>query len=155
MSFGIYEDVFSGDEICSSAFAPTEEPDYPIVLRIRTELEEDEDGDEYSAKVISLVQRYQLNELPLTKKTFMAVFKKQLKAITDRLTSTAPDRVAEFKSQSAAYLKNVVLPDFDEYSFYAGRSNDPDGLVLMARYFGEDYSPTFFFFKDGCNFEKC
>ena len=56
---------------------------------------------------------------------------------------------------SQAFVKEVLLKNFKDLSFYSGESYDTEAGLIYGFYHGEDVAPTFYYFKDGLDEEKC
>lgn len=180
----VYIDVFTDDELISdsykqlppfedasfsdvafeveSCFISKGDEDYGIAANADADAEEGaagEAGDGTVEQVIDVVNKFNLQEQYMDKKTFMAYIKKYMKNVCDHLEKNNPDRLNAFKTGGANLIKKV-LGSFDDCNIYVGE-NASDGfaefkaLPVIARYAGEEPTPRFIFFVDGMREEKC
>lgn len=112
-------------------------------------------------KVLNVVKAFQLNETNYDKKGYMMAVKEYMAKLKKRLEEKNPERVDIFMKGAQNFVKEV-LSNFDEYVFFCGESYDPEGMVILCRYFEEKgadgqtkIKPVLYFFKDGLKEEKC
>eukprot|EP00294_Goniomonas_avonlea_P014156 CAMPEP_0114553880 /NCGR_PEP_ID=MMETSP0114-20121206/7904_1 /TAXON_ID=31324 /ORGANISM="Goniomonas sp, Strain m" /LENGTH=171 /DNA_ID=CAMNT_0001738873 /DNA_START=60 /DNA_END=575 /DNA_ORIENTATION=+ len=169
----IYKDAFNGDEMCSDCYPMTEEGN-GVMFRVESKTitkgpisvdiganasAEGDDGDgvdDAAETVNNVVDAFRLQSMPFpNKKSYMGYLKDFLKRTKAHLEATKPERVAGFQAESQAFIKDKILPNFDDFSFYSGESMDPEAGMMMMFYEGENPNPFFYFFKDACVEEKC
>jgi hypothetical protein len=114
-------------------------------------IEDDGSGE----TVVDIVDAFQLHEIQLTKKDFMAYVKQFLKAVSEKLESIGKgDRIPEFKKGATEMVKYIV-GRFDEFQFYTGpKFSMEGGLAFSYQKEQEDEGPTFLFFHDAMKEEK-
>jgi len=165
----VFKDIISGDEMCSDS--------YPHVLLFDdaclevkaryvkkgndrfflTKDEEDEapDTDDKSPTVVDIVDSFQLNEIQMSKKDFMAYIKGFLTEVTARLTKAGKtERIPIFKKGATEMVK-LIIARFDEFQIYTGQSYNMEGALAFS-YTKEqtDEGPTFMYFRDCMKEEK-
>ncbi|AFZ80331.1 translationally controlled tumor protein, putative [Theileria equi strain WA] len=166
----VYTDLYSGDELCSDAYAhlaPFEQEELSsVAFEVKTSkvakgnedygiaCNDDEEGgsgvpaDPNVEMVIDVVDAFRLQEIPMTKAEYTGYIKKYIKKLTATLEENGSDRVAVFKEGVSAFVKHV-LANFGDFEFYIGESLDLEAGVVYAYYKGEEVSPRLVFLKDG------
>lgn len=71
-----------------------------------------------------------------------------MKAISSYLQKTDTGRVQEFEKNMTGYAKKI-LGNIQDYEFYTGGSQNPDGMVALLNYREDGVTPFFTFWKDG------
>jgi len=162
----VYKDLISGDEMCSDAYPQTIMFDGAalevkagymkkgldqIAIASDDVLEEDDNA----ATVINIVEYFQLNEINLTKKDFMAWVKGFLGGVTAVLEKNGKaERIPGFK-KGATDLVKLIVSKFDEFQFFTGQGFNMDGgLAFCYQKEQEDDGPTFLYFLDAMREEK-
>lgn len=161
----VFSDLVSGDEMISDSYPHTlvnEETTMEVKAKYVTKgsdsiaiasddvVEDDEQGE----TVVDLVDRFELQEMQLSKKEVMTWAKAYLTEITNKLKETNPDRVTPFKKGTTASLK-LILSKFDEFQIFCGKSYNMEGALTFAyQKEQDDEGPTFLFFVDGMKGEK-
>jgi len=110
---------------------------------------EDEPVDESVRRVVNIVHNHQLSETSYDKSSFMMWLKNYLKKVKDLLTQEKPDRVDPFMKGMQKFVKEQLLPKFNDLQFWTGASLDPEAAMAFSFYEGESTDPTFWFIKDG------
>jgi len=69
-------------------------------------------------------------------------------------------RLDSYKKNFSAlqkFIKEEVVPNYSEYDFYvaAEPATVANAMIVPARYVGEAIAPTFYYFVDGLEAEKC
>ena len=41
-----------------------------------------------------------------------------------------PEYITEFEKNAQAFVKSTLLPNFKDYEFYTGESQNPDGMYV-------------------------
>ena len=147
----LYLDIISDDELVSDSFKLNDVDD--IMYRVDTQMVADRD-DEDGPDVINVISIHQLKEVQYKKKQYMMSIKKYIGAIVEKLTVTNPERVPIFKKKASEFLMKTILPNFAEYQLFSGKDMDPTGMIILAKYEGENITPSLFFWKDGVKEEK-
>jgi hypothetical protein len=57
--------------------------------------------------------------------------------------------VAEFEKNAQAWVKKTLLPNFKDFEFYTGESQDPDGMVALLNFREDGTTPYIVFWKHG------
>ncbi|KAJ2777210.1 hypothetical protein H4R18_005265 [Coemansia javaensis] len=163
----VFKDIISKDELFSDALPIKEvgaayEVDCAIITIGAVEVntganasaeEAAEALDDEAKTGINVVLSHNLAPTNFDKKTYMVYIKSYLKAVAAKLAETNPERVADFKTESAELVKKI-LANFKDYEFYTGESMDPEGMVALLNYREDGVTPYFTFFKDGVQGEK-
>eukprot|EP01113_Clastostelium_recurvatum_P028266 TRINITY_DN34229_c0_g1_i1.p1 TRINITY_DN34229_c0_g1~~TRINITY_DN34229_c0_g1_i1.p1 ORF type:complete len:173 (-),score=61.29 TRINITY_DN34229_c0_g1_i1:52-570(-) len=164
----IFKDCFSDDEMSSDAFPYTEVDG--IVYRVETkqinktiggnfdiganaseeEATDDVDGDSV-VQVNNLIESHRLVETSYDKKAYMGHIKAYMGRIVKYLkeNGASDDKVAAFQKAAAGFVKDKILGKFDDFRFFTGESMDPEAMVALMFYEGENPNPFFYFWKDG------
>jgi hypothetical protein len=162
----VFKDIISGDELCSDSYPHklimddaclevkgryVKKGSDQIAIASDDIIEEDENAP----TVVDIVDSFQLNEIQMTKKDFMAYIKGFLATVTQRLESTGKaERVPAFK-KGATELTKLIVSKFDEFQIYTGQSYNMEGaLAFSYQKEQEDTGPTFLYFKDVLKEEK-
>lgn len=118
-------------------------------------------GGSDASKILDVVKAFKLNETSYDKKSYMSAVKEYMGKLKKKLEEKNPTRVDTFMKGAQNFVKEV-LASFDEYSFYCGESYDPEGMIILCRFFTKDgadgqckITPVLYYFKDGLKEEKC
>lgn len=162
----VFKDIISGDELCSDSyphFLCMEDACLEVKGRyvkkggdqIAIASDDIIEEDDNAPTVVDIVDSFQLNEIQMTKKDFMAYVKGFLKSVTEKLEATGKaDRVPGFK-KGATELVKLIVAKFDEFQIYTGQSYNMEGaLAFSYQKEQEDSGPTFLYFKDVLKEEK-
>jgi hypothetical protein len=169
----IYQDLFTDEEFLSDSYKIElihEEVIGEVQSRmiVKSDVEVDvgcgnafggqneDDGDQGGqtggapvAKVIDLVDAFQYEETSFDLEGFNSYFKSYMKKLQDWVKANKPDRLEKFKIGALAFFK-WAKANFDELSFYTGKSYDMENLIVMSYYKKpEDPAPTFLYVMDG------
>lgn len=167
----VFKCIFTGDEVLCDNDRPLPELDDVVYVvkgkwvevggedyGISANVDEDaaegataEAGEHAKARVIDVVDRYRLMETSYDKKSFTAYLKGYMKKLKEKLDAEKPDRSAPFMAGAQVFFKKV-LGDFDDYQFFLPESGSDDGIVVLAKWEGEE--ANFYFWKDGLHGEK-
>jgi hypothetical protein len=157
----LYEDILTGDEICSDAF-PIKEVD-EIVYEVDCQMittkagadvdiganpsaeEQEESLEEGATTVNNVVHSFRLHQTSFDKKSYLTYLKGYMKAVKAKLPE---DRVEGFEKGAQAYAKKIVA-NFKDYEFYIGESMNPDGMVALLNYREDGVTPFFTIWKHG------
>jgi len=166
----IYKDVYSGDELLTDAFDIKVVDDFFLEVdgkMITVGGEDidiggnasaeggDDDGAEEVVKVCDVVLSGRFQETNFGKKDYIACYKAFMKKTVKHLKQTNPDRVDAFKSAAQKSVKSI-LTKFDELQFYIGEGEDAfDGQIVLSFWKDGADAPSFWFFKDALDEEKC
>ena len=60
-----------------------------------------------------------------------------------------PEYIAEFEKNAQAFVKKTLLPNFKDYEFLTGESQDPDGMVVLLNYREDGVTPYVIAWKHG------
>eukprot|EP00188_Purpureofilum_apyrenoidigerum_P002559 Plantae.Rhodophyta-Purpureofilum_apyrenoidigerum.ctg26261.p1 GENE.Plantae.Rhodophyta-Purpureofilum_apyrenoidigerum.ctg26261~~Plantae.Rhodophyta-Purpureofilum_apyrenoidigerum.ctg26261.p1 ORF type:complete len:167 (-),score=53.85 Plantae.Rhodophyta-Purpureofilum_apyrenoidigerum.ctg26261:169-669(-) len=163
----IYKDMFTGDEVLSSAMKNVRSEEDGLILSCESytiskggedygfENNDEEGGDlaDVAEQVNIVVESFRLVEIGMDKKGLQSYIKKYLKKVKSELEKSNADRVQPFMDGMKAWVPKL-LKDFDEYQFYMGKSCDGEAGLVYAKYDEEAKFPTFYFIKDGLKEEK-
>lgn len=100
---------------------------------------------------INVVLNHRLMEYALKKKDYMVHIKEYIGKVKDRIKEECPDQMETFVAESQKFVKNLI-GEFKDWAFYCGESMDPDGMLVMVKWEGED--PYLYYFKHGLEAEK-
>ncbi len=156
----LFKDVFSDDEMFSDAYKYTEKG---CTLEVECKMIQvregsdipvnEEDCDDQTITVNDVVYSFRLVETQFDKKTYMTYIKGYMKKLSAYLEANNPDRVAGFKSEAQAFVKEM-LGQISELQFFIGESMDPDAMVALLLWREDGITPYIVFFKDGLKQEK-
>ncbi|KAK1934895.1 putative histamine-releasing factor [Babesia divergens] len=172
----VYKDLFTGDEVCSDAYAHLNPFNNPEFINVAFEVKaskvakgnedygiacnEDEEGgsgpvaaDPGVEMVIDIVDAFRLQETPFTKAEYTSYIKKYIKRVTTHLEQNAPDRVASFKEDIQKFVKHV-LANFADFEFYVGESLDLEAGLIYGYYNGEELAPRLVYIKEALTEER-
>ena len=167
----IYKCIFNGDEVLCDNDQPLQTVDdvvYTITGKwieiggedfgIGNNVDEDaaegataEGADSGKTRVINVVNQNRLSETSFDKKSYMAYIKSYMKRLKEKLDESDPARSAAFMAGAQTFVKKVI-GEFDEYQFFLPESNADDGIVVLAKWVGEE--AIFYYWKDGLKGEK-
>merc|ERR1711990_371140 len=104
--------------------------------------------DAGSIKALNVVHHQQLQDCPLDKKGFQAVFKGYMKQIMARLKDQGKDD-AKFKAGAMGLMKYIV-GSFDDWGFYMDCNQDMTTGIFACKGEGADGDkPTLYLMMDG------
>ena len=65
-----------------------------------------------------------------------------MKAVKTKLQEKGKDAayITDFEKSAQGFVKSTVLPNFKDWEFYTGESQDPDGMIVLLNY-REDGGP--------------
>ena len=172
----IFEDVFSGDEVLSDALDIRIEMNNSFIAVTSKMIvpddgsgvdvgnashfggggDEEEGGSSGSpdvVKVNNILENFQLEEYPGSKKDIMSIFKEKIAMVKKRLEGRE-DRLKEWGPEGAVskFVKECFAK-YDECKFYMGKSlgdMDPkEGMFIISFWVkDDDTGETFYYFKD-------
>eukprot|EP01106_Pelomyxa_sp_JSP_P010035 TRINITY_DN2703_c0_g1_i5.p1 TRINITY_DN2703_c0_g1~~TRINITY_DN2703_c0_g1_i5.p1 ORF type:complete len:170 (-),score=53.63 TRINITY_DN2703_c0_g1_i5:103-612(-) len=166
----VFKDVISGDEIASDSF-PISEKGCVYIIKgkmvvkeagdygISSNADEDAEGATGESlastkeKVIDVVDAHRLVQTPFDKKSWMVYIKGYMGRIREHIKKTKPGREAAFVQEATEFVKSI-LAKFDDYTFYAGESCNPDAMYSILFWSEDGLTPSFYVFKDGVTEEK-
>jgi hypothetical protein len=130
----------------------------------------DEGTDDTKETVLNIVHRHELKEQEsMDKKTFKTLIKAYFPKLKEKLEKEAEDAETDWEKEQVkirydrfkknyksiqAWVKDVVLANWDEFVFYTGESQSYEGMIIPARYIGDAETPQFYFYIDGLKEEK-
>lgn len=80
----------------------------------------------------------------------MLFFTGYMKAVKAKLQEKGDDEaVTTFEKGAQGWVKNTLLPNFKDWEFYTGESQDPDGMVALLNYREDGVTPYIVFWKHG------
>eukprot|EP01097_Dermamoeba_algensis_P012031 TRINITY_DN955_c0_g1_i1.p1 TRINITY_DN955_c0_g1~~TRINITY_DN955_c0_g1_i1.p1 ORF type:complete len:162 (-),score=40.99 TRINITY_DN955_c0_g1_i1:165-650(-) len=158
----VFIDVISGDEMFSDSVPIEELDDIVYVVTGKSIVVGDEDYgiennsgealDSNKRTVINIVDAHKLQEAFFTKKDYLSYLKGYVQAVKKHLEATNPSRVDTFQKAAQDFVKNKLLPKFDNFQFFTGENQNTEGAVALVFYDGE--TPKLYYFKDGYRAEK-
>jgi hypothetical protein len=110
-----------------------------------------EGQDNGKTRVINVVNQNRLAETSYDKKSYMAYIKGYMKKLKERLDENDAARSAAFMAGAQTFVKKVIA-EFDEYQFFLPESQSDEGIIILAKWVGED--AFFYYWKDGLRGEK-
>eukprot|EP00744_Colponema_vietnamica_P005914 GILI01008614.1.p2 GENE.GILI01008614.1~~GILI01008614.1.p2 ORF type:complete len:212 (-),score=68.00 GILI01008614.1:84-677(-) len=124
---------------------------------------EEKPADENAPQpVIDLAYYFKLEQQNYDAKEFKAQFQdycKRLKAKCEALDAQNENQIliTRFKRNFPALrdFAAMVTREIGNCEFYTGRSMDPQGMLIVAKYEEGATSPDFYFYVDGLEIEKC
>lgn len=162
----IFTDLISGDEILSDSYNVKEidgivyEADCSMITldAVNVDIganasaeEADEGTDDQAQRVNNIIHSFQLQSTSFDKKSFLAYLKGYMKSIKAKLEETGKpeEEVKAFMTGAQAFIKNKLLPNFNDYEFYTGSSMDPDAMVVLLNYREDGTTPYVTVWKHG------
>ncbi|MCJ1225459.1 hypothetical protein MMC12_002108 [Toensbergia leucococca] len=103
------------------------------------------------ATVNNLVSCFQLQSTAFDKRSFLATFKLYTKSVVGLLgkNGTDEDGIKQVQAGMENYMKNVILPNFENYECYTGESQNSKGMIPLMAYRPDGKTPYFTFWKYG------
>jgi len=162
----IFKDILTGDEIVSDSYDPklvdnvVYEVDCAMVTEGAVEVntganasaeEAEEALDDAEVKVNNVVNSFRLQSTVFDKKSYLSHLKGYMKAVKAKLTEkgASPETIAEFEKGAQTYVKEKLLPNFKDFEFYTGESQDVDGMVVLLNYREDGVTPYIIAWKHG------
>lgn len=162
----VWSDLISGDEMISDSYKHTlinEDTTLEVSARytkkgsdqIMIASDDVMEEDENAETVVDIVDAFNLQEINLSKKDFMAWAKAYMPKVCTKLTEAGQEaRVADFKKGATTTVK-FIAGRFDEFQIFTGKSYNMEGSLTFAYQKNQDdEGPTFLFFVDGMKCEK-
>ncbi|CAM9912347.1 unnamed protein product [Heterosigma akashiwo] len=115
-----------------------------------------DDGVEKENNIISESAGFGLTEMPFNSKAeFKAFLKDYVRKVRSEMKSNGvpQEEIKQMMNEAPIFVK-YLLSQYSELQFYVGRSMDPEGTMIFARFYGEDLTPTFVYIKAGLKQEK-
>lgn len=178
----LFKDAISGDELLTDSYKMKLIDDvlYVVEGKYTTEkggidesllganksAEEQDDGgcDDGETKGIDVVMAGKLQEIPYTKKEYLAYMKEFVKKIKARKEECMKCEgksceeidccIKEWQERFNGQVK-VLLKDFSELLFFTGESCNEKAHVALMKYSEDGMSATVYFWKDALIEEKC
>merc|ERR1712000_398233 len=150
----IFKDILTGDEIVSDSYDPklvdnvVYEVDCAMVTEGAVEVntganasaeEAEEALDDAEVKVNNVVNSFRLQSTVFDKKSYLSHLKGYMKAVKAKLTEKG----------ASTYVKEKLLPNFKDFEFYTGESQDVDGMVVLLNYREDGVTPYIIAWKHG------
>ena len=160
----LYIDVFTGDEVGSDAF-PVEEIGGGVALEFTASkitvdggagfaAGDDDDLDDAAKEVFNIIHANNLKETFFSdKKEFKTIMKDYVKRLKVWMDENKPDEVADWMKAVGPYMKSV-FKSFDEYTFYTGESQDPEGMLILCKWSADGMSCNFIYMKAGLRSQR-
>ncbi len=105
--------------------------------------------DDQDKVVNNVVETYGLQEVAFgSKKEFMEWAKPYLLRVKGQLETAHPSRLQPFMTGAQRFLQ-LVGSSFDDWSFFANANMDMEGMIVFAKWEGENPAPDFHLFRDG------
>jgi len=167
----IFKDILTGDELLSDSFDMKEvdgvvyEADCPMIEEgavtvdtgANASAEEAEEAlDDASVKVNGIIHSFRLQSTSFDKKSYLVYLKGYMKAVKTKLQEkNAPaEEITAFEKGAQAYVKEKLLPNFKDFEFYTGESQDPDGSIVLLNYREDGITPYIVIWKHGVEIIK-
>ncbi|MEU4068230.1 translationally-controlled tumor protein [Streptomyces wedmorensis] len=161
----IYTDIFNGDELVSDQYPSKEigpflEVECKMITRRllgdinidESPLDEGEDDEAGTVTVNNVVDAHRLVKVSYDKKSYTAHLRAYIKRLREAKTARGDQDVAEWEMSTQAAVTEV-LASFDDWEFLSGENMDPEAMVALSGWRGED-TPVIRFFKEGLKAEK-
>ncbi|KAK0384848.1 hypothetical protein NLU13_7326 [Sarocladium strictum] len=161
----IFKDILTGDEMISDSFDMKEvdgviyEVDCAMIVEGAIQVntganasaeEAEEELEDGAVQVNNVVNSFRLQSTQFDKKTFLTYLKGYMKAVKAKLQEKGDDEaVTTFEKGAQGWVKNTLLPNFKDWEFYTGESQDPDGMVALLNYREDGVTPYIVFWKHG------
>ncbi|KAH8170732.1 translationally controlled tumor protein [Sarocladium implicatum] len=161
----IFKDSLTGDEMISDSFDLKEvdgivyEVDCAMITEGAVQVntganasaeEAEEELDDQEQKVNNVINSFRLQSTSFDKKSFLVYLKGYMKAVKGKLQEKGDEEaVAAFEKGAQAYVKNTLLPNFKDFEFYTGESQDPDGMIALLNYREDGVTPYIIYWKHG------
>jgi hypothetical protein len=150
----LFHDFVSGDEMFSDTYKMTLQDRYYTVMGTLIKNPATE-ASEATELVIDVVCNHRLVEADYTKESFTNSWNGLTKKIDARLRAKDP-KAADASQKAVQGLTEAILNAFDNYRFYTGESENPEGMVVPMTHVTRDGEsrPVFFFLADGLQDEN-
>ncbi|BHF67105.1 tRNA 2'-phosphotransferase [Sparganum proliferum] len=169
----IYHDFLSDGEMFSDSFKVIKVNDFiwevegksitvkegvdGALLGANPSAEEAEEIEDGVITAIDLVYAHQLQESsPGSKKYYMDFLKDYLKKLKAKMEAEKVDEttIAKFMKESQAYVKDKLLSDFNNLTFYQPKTSSDEFYFIPMNYRDDESTPYFVFFANGLKEEK-
>ncbi|KAJ5087308.1 translationally controlled tumor-associated [Penicillium angulare] len=155
----IYKDIVTGDEMISDSFKIQDinevvfEVDCTLMEKnANPELEiGDDEEDEDTSKINNIANSFSLQRANCNKESYLRYIKGYFRVVVEKLKkkNTSEEEIQTFQKGASAYVKEQILPHFDDFKLYTGAAMDPEGMLALLRYREEGVTPYFTFWKHG------
>merc|ERR1712000_542466 len=145
----IFKDILTGDEIVSDSYDPKLVDN--VVYEVDCAMVTEGALDDAEVKVNNVVNSFRLQSTVFDKKSYLSHLKGYMKAVKAKLTEkgASPETIAEFEKGAQTYVKEKLLPNFKDFEFYTGESQDVDGMVVLLNYREDGVTPYIIAWKHG------
>jgi hypothetical protein len=105
--------------------------------------EADEALEDGAVQVNNIVHAFRLQATTFDKKSYLTYLKGYMKAVKAKLQEkNAPaEKISAFEKGAQAYVKEKLIPNFKDFEFYTGESQDPDGMIVLLNYREDGTTP--------------
>ncbi|KAL2202577.1 translationally controlled tumor-associated [Sarocladium strictum] len=161
----IFKDAITGDEMISDSYDIKEvdgavyEVDCAMIVEGAVQVntganasaeEAEEELEDGAVQVNNVVNSFRLQSTSFDKKTYLTYLKGYMKSVKAKLQEKGDEAaVAEFEKNAQAWVKKTLLPNFKDFEFYTGESQDPDGMVALLNFREDGTTPYIVFWKHG------
>ncbi|KAF4961859.1 hypothetical protein FSARC_10017 [Fusarium sarcochroum] len=162
----IFKDILTGDEMISDSYPLKEvegavleaecsmitEGGVSIDIGANASAEDaDEALDDDSIQVNNIIYSFRLQPTTFDKKSFVVYLKGYMKSVKSKLQELGREAeyITQFEKSAQAFVKSTLLPKFNDYEFYTGESQDPDGMIALLNYRDDGVTPYLTFWKHG------
>ncbi|KAJ5738135.1 Translationally-controlled tumor protein [Penicillium malachiteum] len=159
----LFKDIITDDELISGAYKLNEvdgivyEADCRMIqisedfdIGANPSAEEHEEVIEDRETVIDIIYSFNLSPTSFDKKAYLRYLKGYVKAVKENLKAqgTSDEELRDYEHRANVFAKKV-MGKFDDYQFYAGKSFNPDGMVVLLNYREDGTTPYVTFWKHG------
>ncbi|KAI9897601.1 hypothetical protein N3K66_007457 [Trichothecium roseum] len=162
----IFKDILTGDEMISDSYdlkevkgavyevdcAMITEAGVTVDTGANASAEEAEEALEDGAALVNnVVNSFRLQSTTFDKKSYLTYLKGYMKAVKSKLQDLGKptEYITEFEKNAQGFVKEVLLPNFKDFEFYTGESQDPDGMVALLNYREDGVTPYITIWKHG------
>ncbi|CAI6085450.1 hypothetical protein V2G26_020614 [Clonostachys chloroleuca] len=162
----IYKDIITEDEIISDSYDLkliddiVYEADCAMITEGAVEVntganasaeEADEALEDAEVKVNNIVHSFRLQTTAFDKKSYLTYLKGYMKSVKNALQEkgASADTITAFEKGASKYVKEKLLPNFKDFEFYVGESQNPDGMVVLLNYREDGVTPYIIVWKHG------
>ncbi|KAB8207167.1 Mss4-like protein [Aspergillus parasiticus] len=118
--------------------------------------EEDENDEEKSKLSNAVINYFKLDRINMDRHTYVRDMKNYAVRVRNYLASqgSSQQEISDFKRNFQAYFKDKILPNFNDFEFYAVNNYIYYGMIILLNH-REDGTPYLIYWKHGLEAMHC